>query len=768
MSEDSENFIFIFNDKRKIYLSQDKVFDISTTFYNKHIDMDNQNKISIPDNISYESFKEFLSIFNKYSPESYEQNSQENKLKLIVNENIDPVQLIQISEYFENDSFTKFLIKELFLNEENKINKNNSYLLLILSFNKLNELNNNFFNEKSVETVWLALYEKSLDFVGKNFIYFFESGKLEFLDKNIIDKLFGNFSMTFFRDNFIIVPQEDKNDENENIINSQSEYKEQNKKEKNENNIYIKENIFNFEITNYRMMIKATENIVKLNILRKIIEFLIKRRSQEDFFSLLSNEFMRITSEENLNEINNYKEPSLLLKVNINYINTYYKELSLEYDKRKQNIIVIIIYYKKAEDSFNVSIKLRKINKQNGNNNYGNTESTNNNSINTFEIFTFLSCVSIEELDIKQNYVKLVSNNKSMQEILKINKFSKLLSNSKNEYLTIKIFLKLFYNHSLLCKYLFYDFENLYNNKNIFKIPKNLFNIIIMKKIVSNNEINMDKIIICLFNWLNDEVNIKEDISEIIENIKWNNISIPLLFEFIIKYAKNISQDKLEHIFLNSLIGTSENYLNIELFNQYIIKTLINSAKKVDYISLFCENQQLNKINSNQIINHKRNKSLNETLQNKNNKKCGQNNLNNNKDNIIINSYYIKQNKSTNNSNKLKIKDSKKNKKYLNKKNYNLSKVKKKEMKNNSKDNNNQRNKSIDINDLKNQKNKSMNNKVYNNIFNKKLCNNNKIYNLLNNKEYNDKNKKKSKDKISFISQIDIFKYKLKHKKKPK
>lgn len=72
--------------------------------------------------------------------------------------------------------------------------------------------------------------------------------------------------------------------------------------------------------------------------------------------------------------------------------------------------------------------------------NNSNNTSTNNNLTNTFDILTFLSSVSIEELDVKQINIKSIANNKSMHEILKINNFSKLLSSVSNEYLTLKIF----------------------------------------------------------------------------------------------------------------------------------------------------------------------------------------------------------------------------------------------------------------------------------------------------------------------------------------
>ena len=814
MKEDSESFIFIFNDNRRIILSQNQVLNISTTFYYKHINKENGNIITLPDNISYESFTEFVDIYQKNSPILEEQISQENKL--IVNENVDLVQLIQMSEYFENETFSIFLINELFLYGENKINKKNSYMLLILSFNKLNELNNNnnYNNEEDIECVWLDLFMKSLDVVGKNLLSFFTDGKLDVFDKKIIDELFEKFSMNLISNDFIINSQENKS--NENILKSpnQNNNEEQNNNNNNNNEKNENSNIHNINTINKENIDKIIhndnksndeDNVIQIDTFRKIIEFLINRRSQNDFFCLLSNEFMKISSEENINEINNLPNPTFLLKLDVNEINNYYEEFPIEnqINNNEQKKIVFIINYKKMEDSFNVSLKLTKLEKQSGKNN-SNNMITNNNLVNTFDILTFLSSVSIEELDIKQINIKSIANNKSMHEIFKINNFSKLLSSVSNEYLTLKIFLKPCYTHSMLCSYLYYNFEQLYDNKNIFKIPKSLLNTIIRKKQVNNNDINMDKMVICLFNWLNDEINIREDISEIIENIKWNNISLPLLFEFIIKYAKNISQVDLEHIFLNSLSGRSQNYSSIEAFGQEIIKSLLTSAKKMDYISLFCENQKLNKFNSYEIINHERNVSLNLnessqkkiSLENKNTKNSNSkisepnliNNLNKkstkenkeNNDSIIINSYAMKkkQNKSTTNLNNIKLIESKKNDNNLSKKKIDIinspkekhKKSHKKISKNNS--NYNQRNKSSDLKYMNSNKIKTSNyakkhQRIYletnynKNIFNKSLYDN-KIYKIINNKNNNNENGKKSISKISLITELNKIKLKVK------
>ena len=48
-----------------------------------------------------------------------------------------------------------------------------------------------------------------------------------------------------------------------------------------------------------------------------MIEYLMNRRAQNSFFNLLSNEFMKISSEESLSEINNLPNPTFLLILDI-------------------------------------------------------------------------------------------------------------------------------------------------------------------------------------------------------------------------------------------------------------------------------------------------------------------------------------------------------------------------------------------------------------------------------------------------------------------
>ena len=107
------------------------------------------------------------------------------------------------------------------------------------------------------------------------------------------------------------------------------------------------------------------ENIINLPTLRKMIEYLMNRRTQNSFFNLLSNEFMKISSEESLSEINNLPNPTFLLKLDINDIDNYYEEFEIENQiNNEEQKIVLIINYRKIEDSFNISLKLTNVDKQ--------------------------------------------------------------------------------------------------------------------------------------------------------------------------------------------------------------------------------------------------------------------------------------------------------------------------------------------------------------------------------------------------------------------
>ena len=715
-----EEFRFIFDDNSELLVPKNCIVEISPSFYYKNI-KNEKNIIKMPKYISQKDLNNFIEVFQKYISRLRQFNFDQSfiSIKLLLEGNTTNIsKLIQISELFENNSFSIILIKDCLLNSnkgneninniEHMLNIDNVIILLYLSYNKLKEINNkekiNIFNKHSnnnnieaeLETTWLDLFIKSLDMIGNNLNYYFETNKSDNVinnklwgfDKKIIDELYEKFSLNLIVKNFKI----------------------------NINEIEFDSNI--------------NQNFIDLKDLNKIINFLIKKRNQNDFFSLLSNEFMKIISEENINEINSLPNPTFILKININDINNYYEEYPINnsFNMNDGLKIIIVVYYKKNEDTFNVALKLSK---------------DKNIKIRTsFDIITFLTLSVIEEIDNKQINVKSLFNNKSMYEILKITNFKKVISSKKdkigilagNEYLTLKLFLKPCFIYTMLCNYLFYNLENLYNDKNIFKLSKNLLNIIITKKqlykndendsfnidIIKNN--NVDKIVICLINWLNDEVNIGEDISEIIKNIRWDYVSLPLLFEFLIKYSIHIISEDIEYIFSKSLSKILNQFDNdINIISKEIIHSIIKSSKKLNYMSIFCENKKIKKFNLYDLMNKRRNILMQIE------KKSNENN-NNHKNSNIFDIQKIVNNRFTIISTKSQLKD-------------NFRNFKKNEINPKSKIKIGNFNTSIDNKLLRNAKNKNNisfhNNSdiYYNNFFNK--CHNNFNINIYKNKSNN-------------------------------
>ena len=224
------------------------------------------------------------------------------------------------------------------------MNINNSISLLKLSYNKLRDININKSKNKEInieedlENIWLELFMKTLDIIGINLDYFFKKKNLNndysnielwSLDKKIIDEVYEKFLYNFISKNYKV-----GKDEKEIICLSSLE----NKKEK-----------------------------IELNVIEEIINFLMQKRNQKDFFYLLSNEYLRIIGEENINELNNLPNPTFILKINLSEIDNYYEEYSLNnlFSNNDDFKLVLIVYYKKNEDTFNVSIKLAKNNSNN-------------------------------------------------------------------------------------------------------------------------------------------------------------------------------------------------------------------------------------------------------------------------------------------------------------------------------------------------------------------------------------------------------------------
>ena len=563
MSEVSyENFTFQFEDSREVTLLRTEVLEFSPSFYYQNLN--NNDKIIFPLGLTPEDFKTFIEVYQKGNL------SLNNNNLMYLEEYTNVVKLLKISEFFKNDSFCFVLINNYFITGE-KINQQNALTLLEMSYNKLNELNKDGNlednNNEEIDNAWFELFLKCLEIVGDNLLYYFQIGK----NKNNNNEIKSEINLSCFDQKII-----------DEIIEKFSKY-------------LIKNNV---TISEKRMSLLTNGEInnITINELELIINYVKNGRGQNNFFDLLTNEYMKICSEENLNDINNLPNPTFLLKIDVNDIENYYEEFVLDnqIDLKNEKKIVLIFFYKKTDDSLNISIKM-DCNKGNLNDN-------------NFNILTFVSSVFIEEMKSRQINIKSISNNKSLYSIFKMNNFIRTLnSNSNIEYLTLKIFMKPCYFHSILCCFFMNNFSNLYNEPKISKISKQLFLLLLKNNnFLLNN--SSDQILKALLNWLDDEINIREDIINIIEYIKWDNVSLELFLEFILKYGKNISNEELEYIFINSFEKRVENIINfssnqnisdnIRYFNRNLIKDIISVSKKIDYVNLFYENKKLNKFNN--------------------------------------------------------------------------------------------------------------------------------------------------------------------------
>ena len=565
-----ENFIFVFHDGREIILTPNDILEISPSFYYKSINKNSNNiKIKIPTEINAEDLTSFVDVYKKGTITFNDNNIN------YLEENAKMTKFLLLSEFFENDSLSIALIKDYFLKGE-KVNFENCLILLKISYKKLNDINNNNYNNiEDIDNIWFELFLKSLEITGENLLtYFkdknsnFEDNQISFFEKKIIDEIFEKFAKNLINNNYIIT------EENSNL---------QSIKENNNNNNEI--------------------NKINLSDLEYCINYLQSNRGKKNFFDLLTNEYMKICSEDNIKEINNLPNPTFLLKLNINDLETYYEEFSVdnELDIKNEKKIIIVVFYRKIDDSLNVCFKLENNNK----NSYINQG---------FNIITFLSSVIIDELCIKQINTKSITNNKSMISIFKMNNFSKNLDERKNEfdYLTIKIFLKPCYVHSILCSYLINNFNNLYYDPKITKISKQ-FLILILRNKNLNYLVSADNIATAILNWLDDDINIREDISDIIESVNWEKVSFVFILEFIIKHSKIITDLDMQKIFINAFINKTVFFLNDENnqqqfknFIEKITKELFSASNKLNYVKIFCDNKKLNKISnfetSSQII----------------------------------------------------------------------------------------------------------------------------------------------------------------------
>ena len=566
-SKPTIKFIFESGDEllidKNIFLSINPKLSNNKNFKIKYSN-NNSIQIQIPKNIK----KDDISLF--YELIKYFKNENKNIIKeeevIEVNKIMN---IFNISDLFLAEEFNMKFIRDILL----KIN----YLEISLDIVNYSHKKLCIYSEKNEEinNVYFDLFYQSLEIISKNEpIVFNNLDKIKILDKKIIDEIIEKTFKNLIYGNTILV------EEDEEIDAIKEEY------ENIENNLHI----------------------IKTDQLNKLIQFLMEiNKSKNNFFDLITSEYAFLLSKNSILELKNLPHPSLQVDIHFSDYSFYCQEFPLDIILNRKKII-LIVSYKTEDQSFNINIKLlnnRAMTQKNINSileidKISEEKYIEDNSC--FKIFTFLTHVQItkgpEKITIAtQNNLLSLSDTKTVYNILKISNFDNELRNflirePDKEYFSVIVQIKLCYKYSTLASYLLRQFNLYYNDKNISKISKQLLMLILENKFLKINKNN--EMVTSILLWLEDEINIKEDISCIFDIIQWDMVDECLIFELIIKYAHVIvGNKKLEKMFINIFEKKYNNSSTVA----NILKGLFNAGVKIEYNKLFIQMKKSQKNN---------------------------------------------------------------------------------------------------------------------------------------------------------------------------
>ena len=566
-SKPTIKFIFESGDEllidKNIFLSINPKLSNNKNFKIKYSN-NNSIQIQIPKNIKKEDISLFYELIKYFKNENKNIIKEEEviEVKKIMN-------IFNISDLFLAEAFNMKFIRDILL----KIN----YLEISLDIVNYSHKKLCIYSEKNEEinNVYFDLFYQSLEIISKNEqIVFNNLDKIKILDKKIIDEIIEKTFKNLIYGNTILV------EEDEEIDAIKEEY------ENIENNLHI----------------------IKTDQLNKLIQFLMEiNKSKNNFFDLITSEYAFLLSKNSILELKNLPHPSLQVDIHFSDYSFYCQEFPLDIILNSKKII-LIVSYKTEDQSFNINIKLlnnRAMTQKNINSileidKISEEKYIEDNSC--FKIFTFLTHVQItkgpEKITIAtQNNLLSLSDSKTVYNILKISNFDNELRNflirePDKEYFSVIVQIKLCYKYSTLASYLLRQFNLYYNDKNISKISKQLLMLILENKFLKINKNN--EMVTSILLWLEDEINIKEDISCIFDIIQWDMVDECLIFELIIKYAHVIvGNKKLEKMFINIF---EKKYNNSSTVTN-ILKGLFNAGVKIEYNKLFIQMKKSQKNN---------------------------------------------------------------------------------------------------------------------------------------------------------------------------
>ena len=579
MSKNKSFIKFHFLDGEEICIDKNNFLSLNPSLLNNNnISIQNLSEnsfqINLPKYIKKEEFSFFLLILEKF-PKSLKECLDIKGDKIL--------ELLKISDYFCNEEFNARVINELVLpfNYDNIIIDllNYSYKKLCIKSEQKEEANNIYFD----------LFYQSLENISKNELIVLNNlDKIKLLDKKIIDEIIEKtFQNLIYGTTLLIEP----NNENNNV--------------REELQLIPNELATNNIISPLTNNSSKQTHILKDKQFKELIYLLMEIKNKTNFFDLLTSEYAFLLSKDSINELKNLPHPSLQVDIHFSDYSFYSQEFPLEIILNHKKII-LVVSYKKSDQSFNVCLKLSN------NNNIPKTCNSileidkiseekfiEDNSC--FKIFTFLTHVIItkgpEKIKIAtQNNLLSLSNNKSIYSILKISNFDNELRNflirePEKEYFSVIIHIKLCYIYSALASFLLKEFTDYSQDANICKISKQLLILILENKYMHLKDKDIVQTILL---WMQDEMNIKEDISSVFDLIKWENIDDNIIFELIIKYAHIIVGNSiLEKKFTDAF----EKKYNNPVITENILKSLFIAGKKIDYSRVYSKMKKSEKYN---------------------------------------------------------------------------------------------------------------------------------------------------------------------------
>ena len=576
--------------------------------------------ISLPQIIKKDDLVEFLLLYmknNKFEDSANFFNESRNKFISLINDKDKFESLLEMLIFFNNETYTNFLINNIFIPE---LKKEKIIKYLLFSY-RLIKLNKN--DDCEISSSYMNLFNLCLDKIENDEKYIINNYEhLKILGKEKIRKIIDKIFYNLIYSNCLLNLDEESDDESLDIVVSDEDSNMNETSILNENNNneivwnkFNEDSEENFGICynnnginrSFTSLKKNNSHILNIKDYRKLITILMDISNNHNIYELLSYEYINILSQEKIYDLNGYGKKNFFQKKiylnNIKNNNLIYEEIPLDIIINNKTVF-FVIFFQPFERAINVCIKL-KDNKIPGDNKLFKHLDDGDYC---FKLFTFYITVQISKghnifSNKKHSTVISLTNNKSMYNIFKSsinNEFplDKYNNEGSEQYFMIKSEIKICSIYTAIISYLLQDFNSFYKDEHLSKISKQLFILIMNNKYLDKK--NSNDIVNSILIWLNDDANIKEDITEIFYNINWESVDEALIFELMVKYAHFIINNESLQIMFSKIF--EEKYGGGEMIKN-LINNILSASKKINYEQIFTQMKRNVKFN-NAFINH--------------------------------------------------------------------------------------------------------------------------------------------------------------------